>query len=132
MIVLDASVVIDLVLNRPPAGPEIAQRIESGAGPLLAPHLLDAEVGQVLRRFWLARSIDSERAAAALEDYAQLPITRYPHWPLLARAFTMRDNVTFYDALYLALAEATQATFVTSDRRLAGVPGVAARVEVLI
>jgi predicted nucleic acid-binding protein len=131
VIVLDASAVIELLLNRSPTGLEVARRIAADSRGLLAPCLLDAEVGQVLRRFTRDGSITPERAAAALEDYGDLPITRYPHLPLLARAFEMRDNATFYDGLYLALAEAAGAPLLTADRRLAGVPGVAAGVEVL-
>lgn len=131
MIVVDASVVVDVLLNRSPTGIEVARRLSAEAGSLLAPHLIDAEIGQVLRRFWLSRAITAERAATALDDYSQMPIARYPHWPLLARAFEMRGNVTFYDALYLALAEATGAPLLTADRRLADVPGVSARVDVV-
>jgi predicted nucleic acid-binding protein len=93
--------------------------------------LLDAEVGQVLRRFSIAREISVQRARAALADYAALPITRYPHLPLLERAFALRANATFYDALYLALAEVIDAPLVTCDSRLARAPGARAVVEVL-
>jgi predicted nucleic acid-binding protein len=131
VIVLDASVVIDLLLNQVPRAEAAARRILSEARSLLAPCLIDAEVGQVLRRYRVSDTIPADRAYAALDDFAQLPITRYAHEPLLARAFEMRHNATFYDALYLALAEAAGAPLLTCDRRLAGLPGVLARVEVL-
>ena len=130
MIVLDASAVIDLLLNTLPA-PRVAQRIAAERTGIVAPYLLDAEVGQVLRRFSLAGEISTQRARAALADYAQLPITRYPHLPLLERAFALRANTTFYDALYLALAEVVGAPLVTCDKGLAQVPGTKATVEVL-
>jgi predicted nucleic acid-binding protein len=99
--------------------------------PLAAPHLLDAEVGHVIRRHTLVGIISTVRAKRALEDFAAIPIDRYPHTSLLPRAFSLRDNATMYDALYLALAETLDATFLTRDAALAGVPGVAARVEVI-
>ena len=87
--------------------------------------------GQVLRRYSLAGSITAGRARAALEDYAALPIARYPHLPLLARAFSLRANMTFYDALYVALAEAADATLLTCDRRLAAVVPASVAVALL-
>ena len=71
------------------------------------------------------------RAEQALQDFLALGLTRYPHVPLLARAFELRDNATVYDALYLALAEALGATLLTRDAALGVVPGHRARVEVL-
>jgi predicted nucleic acid-binding protein len=130
MVVIDASVVVDTLLNRLPMAAEAERWIAAESRTLLAPALLDAEVGQVLRRYTLARVIAADRASIALEDYAALPITRYPHLPLLARAFSLRANMTFYDALYVALAEAADATLLTCDRRLAAV--VPASVEVAV
>jgi predicted nucleic acid-binding protein len=131
MIVLDASAAIDLLLNSPPSGARIAGRVAAERTGIIAPHLIDAEVGQVLRRFLLAQEISVQRARAALNDFAQLPIARYPHVPLLERAFALRANTSFYDALYLALAEAVDAPLITCDGSLARIPGVKARVEVL-
>ena len=99
--------------------------------PLVAPHLLDAEVGHALRRAVLRGLLPSSLALSALEDLARLQLIRHPHMALLPRAFELRDNATMYDALYLALAEILAVTFVTRDRRLAHIPGVAARVEVI-
>jgi predicted nucleic acid-binding protein len=131
LIVLDASAVIDLLLNQGLRAEAAAERILAHSPSLLAPGLLDAEVGQAIRRYWLAKAFSAERAKSALDDYAQLPITRFPHEPLMPRAFAMRANATFYDALYLALAEAADCPLLTSDQRLADIPGVTARVEVL-
>ncbi len=131
MIVLDASVVVDLVLNVDPAATRIAQRIVQETPGLCAPHLLDAEVGQVLRRFCLRGDIAAGRAVHALDDFLALPIERCPHTPLLQRSFELRDNATVYDALYLALAEGLDAPLLTRDSALANIPGCTARVEVV-
>jgi predicted nucleic acid-binding protein len=131
MIVLDASAAIDLLLNSPASGARIARRVAVERTGIIAPHLIDAEVGQVLRRFLLAEEISVQRARAALADFAELPIARYPHLPLVERAFALRANASFYDALYLALAEAVDAPLITCDGSLARIPGVKAVVEVL-
>ena len=130
-IVLDASVVLDFLLALEPHAAEIARRIRAAGGALAAPHLLDAEVGQVLRRLVRAGAIDADRAAAALEDLVALPLIRYPHLPLLPRAFALRDSTTFHDALYLALAEGLGAELLTRDAALGAVPGQRRRVVVL-
>ncbi len=128
MIVVDASVVVDLLLDRPPFADAIAARLQHETG-IAAPHLLDAEVGQVLRRYVRSGEVTAARAAGALEDLAALPIQRFPHTPLLREAFALRDNVTFYDAVYLVLAAALDAAFLTRDRALVGVRKARARVE---
>lgn len=131
MIVVDASVVVDLLLGIAPHFERIASRLLVRARSLSAPHLLDAEVAQVLRRHVRSRQVPADRAEAALDDLAELPVTRYAHSDLLKRAFDFRDNVTVYDGLYLALAEALRAPLVTRDRALAHVPGCRARVEII-
>ncbi len=131
MIVLDASVVVDLLLNVPPWAMRIARRLAKESPAIAAPHLLDAEVGQVLRRFVRSGTVPLADAEAALEDLAGLPITRYSHVPLLSRAFELRNSVTIYDALYLVLTEALGATLLTRDTALAKVHGHAASVEVV-
>jgi predicted nucleic acid-binding protein len=93
--------------------------------------LLDVEVGQVLRRCTLTKKITEGRAKEALEDLADLPVIRYPHGPLLARAFAMRHHVTIYDAVYLALAEALEAPLLTRDVLLARAPCHRATVRVV-
>lgn len=128
MIVLDASAAIDLLLDRPPFAEELGRRLGTGVA---APHLLDAEVGQVLRRFVSKGELSVERARDALTDLSDLRLVRYPHAPLAQRAFDLRDNLTFCDALYVALAEGLDAPLVTLDARLAEAPGHRAKIEVL-
>jgi len=128
--VIDASTAIDLLLEIEPHAGSIA-RLIAGEGPLAAPHLLDAEVGQVLRRLVIGRALSAPRARDALDDLAALPIQRFAHGPLLARAFELRHNTTIYDALYLVLAEGLRAPLLTRDRALAAIPGHRAKVIVL-
>lgn len=125
MIVVDASALVDVFVG---AGSAV-ERL-SGQD-LAAPHLVDAEVASVLRRKSLAGVLDDRQARRALQDLAGLQITRHGHLGLLARAWELRANVTAYDALYVALAEALGVSLVTLDARLAGAPGVRATVEVL-
>ncbi len=84
-----------------------------------APHLIDVEVAQVLRRYATMGEIDDQRGTEALADLADFPIRRYPHDFLLTRVWTLRNNFTAYDAVYVALAEALNAQFLTRDQRLA-------------
>lgn len=131
MIVIDASAAVDFILNIPPHGATIASRLTANNSGLAAPHLLDVEVSQVLRRFVRSGTITVARAEAGLVDLAALPIIRYPHGPLLSRAFDLRDNATMYDAVYLVLAEGLGATFITRDAALAKIPGHHARVDLV-
>ena len=130
MPVVDASVLVDYL-----AGGEYAEstraRLLGADEALWAPHLVDAEVGHVLRRAVLAGQLPQATARAALEDLADLPLRRAAHVGLLERAWKLRSNVTFYDGLYVALAERLELTLVTLDARLRGVPGVRAVVEVI-
>ena len=129
MIVVDASAVLEVLLQTLAAS-RVSRRIFAAGETLHAPHLLDVEIAQVLRRYARAGVISSDRAAAALTDLADLPLTRYPHYVLLPRIWQLRHNVTAYDAAYLALAEALDAPLLTRDRALASArAGV--RVEVL-
>ena len=130
MIVVDASAVIEVLLGTR-AARLVAERLFVEGETLHAPHLLDVEIAQVLRRYALARALGSERGAEALEDLADLPITRYPHQPFLFRIWELRYNVTAYDAAYLALAEALAAPLVTRDAKLASAAGHRARIELV-
>jgi predicted nucleic acid-binding protein len=130
VIVVDASAVLELLLNRPSA--PALRRLLLHSGELLhAPHLIDVEVLQVIRRYLLAGNLDEKRATEALSDHLDLPIERYPHEVLFSRIWQLRTNLTAYDAAYVALAEALDAILVTADVRLArGVPR-GLRVEVV-
>ena len=131
MIVADASVVVELLRRAgSPAGEALDRRIAGGEA-VCAPHLVDAEVGQTLRRFWLRGEMSPTRVWEALDDLAGLPIRRFAHPDLLARAFELRANVTIYDGLYLALAETLDVPLLSCDTALGDVPGCAARVEVV-
>lgn len=131
MIVVDASVVVDLLVGAgSPAGDALAGRLANGE-VVCAPHLVDPEVGQTLRRFVLRGDLPGGLAHTMVGELADLPIRRYPHTGLLGRAFELRSNVTVYDGLYLALAEAFDIALVTGDASLADVPGCAAVVEVV-
>lgn len=118
MIVVDASAVIEVLLRTPTAAAVEARLFAIGPS-LHAPHLIDVEVAQVLRRFAAAGDIDDARGRIALADLVDFPLRRYPHDALLPRIWDLRNNVTAYDAAYVALAEALDATLLTRDRRLA-------------
>jgi predicted nucleic acid-binding protein len=130
MTVVDASAVVELLL-RTPVGETCRQRLLGVGEDLCAPYLLDVEVAQVLRRFLRQGEITAERGSEALADLADLALTRYPHAPLLERAWELRDSVSMYDAVYLVLAEALEAPLVTCDARIARAAGHRARVQVL-
>lgn len=129
MIVLDASAAMDLLLGLPPHAEAIAARVAREAPHLAAPHLVDVEVAQAFRRWVRGGRLGPDRAIEALEDLASLPLERYPHGPLLRRAFEFQENLTIYDGVYLALAEALEATLLTCDAALENVPGARAAVE---
>lgn len=130
MIVLDASAVLEVLL-RSQDGLEIENRIFSPNETLHAPHLLDLEVAQVLRRYWTSGEMIPERGQEALEDLTDLPINRYPHDLFLPRIWELRHNLTAYDAVYVALAETLSAPLLTRDRRLASAPGHEAIIELI-
>lgn len=130
MIVLDASAAIELLLNAPLAS-RISGHVFRAGESLHAPHLIDVEVAQVLTRFARLGEIGAHRAEQALDDLADLPLTRYPHSMLLPAVWALRDNATAYDAAYIVLAEALGATLVTCDTALSSIPGHRARVEVI-
>lgn len=130
MIVVDASAMLEVLLNTP-AGARVADRLSAAGETLHAPHLLDLEVAQVLRRYAASGEIDPQRGAQALEDLADLPLVRYPHDVFLPRVWELRNNLTAYDAAYVALAEVLEAPLVTRDAALASPRIHRARVEVM-
>ena len=129
MIVVDASAILEVLL-RTPAAPAIEERLFERGEALHAPHLIDLEVLQVLRGYAAAGEISAERAREALDDLAAFRLRRWAHEPLTIRIWDLRQNLTAYDAAYVALAEALSAPVLTRDRRLASAPGIRARVEV--
>ena len=130
MIVVDASAMIELLLRAPAAAAVDARLFEPGE-TLHAPHLLDVEVAQVVRRYVANGDIDADRGREALDDLAALRLRRYPNDLLLPRIWALRHNLTAYDAAYVALAEALDAPLLTRDRRLAAAVGVNARIELI-
>jgi len=118
VIVIDASALLEVLL-RTPRGAGIETWLFGTRQSLHSPHLLDVEVAQVVRRFAMAREIEGERAQAALDDLMGFPIWRHPHDFLLPRVWALRNNLSAYDAAYVALAEVLEATLLTHDRRLA-------------
>lgn len=130
MPVVDASVLVEYLAGGEHA--EVARRRILNAGEeLWAPHLVDAEVGHVLRRAVMVEELSAAGARDALDDLADMPLKRASHVGLLGRAWALRSNMTFYDALYVALAERLDMAIVTLDARLATAPGIRAPVDVL-
>jgi predicted nucleic acid-binding protein len=130
VIVLDASALLEFLLQTP-LGTKVEARLLRDADELHAPHLADVEVTQGLRRLVRTREVTPDRAADALADLADLDLHRHGHLDLLARGWALRDNLTAYDAMYVALAEALDAPIVTCDVPLAKSPGHRARIEAI-
>jgi predicted nucleic acid-binding protein len=125
LIVVDASALVDALVTRGPAAARIADE------DLAAPHLVDAEFGNAVRRMTMSGELTAQSAQRTLDDLAGFEIMRYAQVELLSRAFELRQNASIYDALYITLAEFLDAPLVTIDRRLAGIPGTFAVVEVV-
>ena len=130
MIVVDASALLEALL-RTPAAIAVEKFLFDSSQTLHAPHLLDVEVAQVIRRYATNGEIDADRGRAALADLADFPLRRYPHDFLLPRVWELRNNLTAYDAVYVALAEALDAPLLTRDRRLAAAPGHHAKIQLV-
>ena len=130
MRVLDASAVVELLLDTT-VGRRVGILIEDPALGLHVPHLLDVEVTSALRRMVRDKVLDADDAGTALNDLRELDLQRHSHEPLLDRAWALRDNVSTYDAMYIALAEALDATVITCDARLQRVKGVSARLQLV-
>ena len=130
MIVVDASALLEALLVTGVHG-AIAERLFDSGESLHAPHVIDVEAAQVIRRIESRGDIGEARAREALEDLRAFPLRRHGHELLLPRIWELRANLTAYDAAYIALAEALDAPLLTRDRRLAAAPGNRARVEVI-
>jgi predicted nucleic acid-binding protein len=130
VIVVDASALLEFLLQTS-IGVRVEARLFRDEDELHAPHLADVEVVQGLRRLVRMGEVSSGRADEAIVDLADIDLHRHPHVDLLGRAWKLRDNVSAYDAMYVALAEAIEATIVTCDRPLAKAPGRRTQVEVI-
>jgi predicted nucleic acid-binding protein len=130
VIVVDASALLEFLLQTP-LGARVEVRLFRDDDELHAPHLVDVEVVQGLRRLARTGEVSPGRADEAIADLTALDLHRHPHLDLLGRAWRLRDNVTAYDAMYVALAEALDAAIVTCDGPLAKAPGHRARIEVV-
>jgi predicted nucleic acid-binding protein len=130
MIVLDASVVVDLLIRPATETAGIRARIRA-ASIVYAPHLMDAEVANALRHQLLRGTIDQVSARRALRRLVAMQLDWSPHRPFLGRALALGHQLSAYDAIYVATAEVTGATLLTRDARLARTTGHRARVEVV-
>jgi predicted nucleic acid-binding protein len=128
-IVLDASVAVRALLSAGEIDRVLRERVR--ASSCHAPHLIDAEVGSVLRRRAAAGAIDVDSAAAALRAVRNLVTDRYPHTTYAEIAWALRDNLTYYDALYVALAARLRYPLLTADARLARAAGLPCEVELI-
>ena len=128
MLIVDASVLFEIVADTPDA--EVLRARLTEDPDQAAPHLIDAEVLSVIQAHHRNGRLDATAANQAVDDLRSWPGERWPHRPLLERAWELRGNVRSYDALYVSLAEGLDATLVTRDRRLAGAPGIRCPVEV--
>lgn len=129
MLVADASVLVVALADDGPDGDQARARLRGER--VVLPELADLEVVSVLRRQMAVGTLDARRADLALDDLAALPARRAPHRPLLRRCWELRNNLTVYDAAYVAVAEIMQATLVTADRRLAAASGPRCTIEIL-
>lgn len=130
MIVMDASALIEM-LTRSDRGRRVEARVLRPSDSVHAPALIDLEVAQVLRRYVLTGQVPEHWARMALDIATAFPMTRYLHEPLMKRVWDLKDNVTAYDAAYVALAEALRAPLVTCDARLARAAGFGTTVELI-
>lgn len=117
MIVLDASVVVEILTNGTLAG-SIRKDLSGRDDAFVVPYLIEVEVLSALRRLAASQQIDSHRSAQLLAGLAALPAERYSHTPLIGRIWQLRHNFTAYDAAYIALAEVTGAVLYTCDENL--------------
>lgn len=125
MIVVDASAALSALLNDGQARRALASE------QIHVPHLIDSEIASGLRRAVSARRLASDAGWAALDVWRQLAMTRYAVHTLLDRIWQLRDNLSAYDAGYVALAEALGCSLVTADSRLSRAPGIRCSITVV-
>jgi predicted nucleic acid-binding protein len=126
--VCDSSAVAALLIDSGPDGQWVAHTIDSGG--ITAPALVTYETANVIRRHELSGQISPDQAAQAHADLLDLAIELWPYAILAARAWELRHNLSIYDATYMALAETTELTLITLDKRLAKAPGTRCRIAV--
>lgn len=129
MIVVDASIVVTALADDGPDGDRVRGRLRGER--LLAPHLIDVEVVSAWRRLAAAGDLDERRVGLAMDDLDSLRLDRVPHRPLMVRCWELRQNLTVYDATYVALAEAMQVPLLTADAKLAAAPGLRCTVDLI-
>ena len=125
MIVVDTSVAVAALLGHEPARLAITDQ------RLVAPHVIDAEVADALRGLVRGATLTAVEGEQLVVDWTQLVIDRLPMAPLLRRVWELRDNLSAYDALFVAAAEMHDFALVTADRRLTAAPGLRCRVELI-
>lgn len=130
MIVIDASAMVEFLLQTE-LGARVEARLFRDDDEFHVPHLLDVEVAQGLRRLVRLGEVSAARAAEALVDLADLDLHRHAHFDILPRAWALRENITAYDAMYVALAEGLDAPVITCDDPLSKAPGHRARMELI-
>lgn len=129
MIVVDASALAPSLADDGPDGDTARARLRGES--IIAPELIDLETTSVIRRQLQAGHLHPRRARLALADLVELPLRRAPHRPLLARCWDLRDNLTVYDAAYVALAEGLELVLLTADIRMANAAGPRCEIELL-
>ena len=128
--VIDASAAVELLLDTA-SGRRLSERLAVESVELHVPHLVDLEIAQTLRSYVQRGTFGAERGTRALRHWRHLQAERYGHHRFLDRIWELRHNVSAYDAVYVALAEALSTVLLTADRRLAGAPGLEDRVELI-
>jgi predicted nucleic acid-binding protein len=121
LLVIDASAAVALLADGGPAGDWVAQ--STAGARLAAPELMHVEAANILRRHALAGILDATAATLAHADLVDLPVDLYPYRAVHDRAWELRNNLTVYDAAYVAIAELLSAPLVTLDARIAGAAG---------
>jgi predicted nucleic acid-binding protein len=129
VVVVDASVVAPALTHEDELGDRLRERLQRER--LAAPALIDLEVASIWRGHWRAGRLPGRRAEVAIADLASMPLERAPHGPLMPRIWELRDNLSAYDAAYVALAEAMDTVLLTGDARIARAPGIQCEVELL-
>lgn len=127
---MDASILANVVGDDGVDGRRARREVRT-AGEIASPDLVDVETVAVLRKRWFAGTISDRRFASAIADLEAIDLDRYPTLPLIGRSYELRSNVTAYDAVYVALAEALDCDLLTGDQRLASAPGPTCVIRVL-